>query len=135
MRVDNKKISKLITEYYSLLQITEDKKEPDFKEKYNQRLSLASTLRDIVLTGSELVETGILEQILEKDVRLARAYKKSLNALKKEYKKLKKDHEELEEKYEESPMDYERLIEGIRLIISGKTGSIIDEINSVLDQE
>jgi len=140
--MDYKKVSKLITEYNSLYQSPQD-------EGYQRKLCLESTLRNIVLTASELVEKGVLEQIiepilesnlketrykLEKDEKLIEGYKKKIFNLSKKHRKLKGEHEELTEMYEESPEDYQELVKQIESIISGKQGTLIKEIRSVLQE-
>jgi len=143
MVIDSQKISDLIIRYSIVekkLQDPEIENGPDFQKLYNEGLYLSSTLRDIVLTGLEIVEKGIVKKIkehldsdseeikeLEKKARYAEVYKKGIIKLGRRYKELK-------EEFEEPPIDYVEMVDNIREIISNKQGSIIDEINTVLEE-
>ena len=126
--MDYEKVSELIRRYNL----------GEYKD-YNEKVYLESELRDIVLTGLEIVEKGIVKKIkehldsnseeikeLEKKARYAEVYKKGIIKLGKKYKELKED-------FEEPPIDYAEMVDNIREIISNKQGTIIDEIRTVLE--
>ena len=133
MRVDKEKLSLLMSEYYSLCKNTKAEKD------YEQAVYLESTLRDVVLTGLEFVDEGILEQILNQKSLKSAEDKKLIAGYKMKIFHLSKKHRELKEKYTEDMMgiekyeDENKLID-IKSVISGKQGNIIDEIRSVLEE-
>lgn len=135
-------VSRKIVEYHSLnrlLQKEGAETDASYRSNYNRALYLSQELRNVVLTGSEMVEKGIVEKIredlelnrsseklekleLEKEAKYTGVYR---NAIRKLGGKLKRSYEGLE--------NYKGEMEEIRSIIFEKQGSIIDEIRSVVE--
>ena len=132
--MDYEKVSELIRRYNL----------GEYKD-YNEKVYLESELRDIVLTGLELVDKGILEKIiesssketierLERDEKLIEGYKKKIYKLSKKYRELKDDKNIPKEEDDEYINNLEETIIRIKSLISGKQGTIIDEIRTVLEE-
>ena len=69
--MDINKITELINRYENIrneLQDPKAKEKSNYQELYKESVYLSSTLRDIVLTGSELVEKGIVKKIKESEI-------------------------------------------------------------------
>ena len=127
--MDYQKISDLIKKYEEIKNLGSS----------DEKLYCQATLRDIVLTGAEIVEKGILEKILlAMKIEANEWLQKKHDELGEEYIELKEKHEKLEEEKKElsdsldSNSIYEEQIKEMKRFIKRKSGNIIDEIRDVL---
>jgi len=117
-------VKQLFEEYYNLLN--------DKEENHERALSnLGVKLEGIVLTGREILEMDL------GNIGKSSAY----DILEEKYKHLDTQYDELSKKYLalkeefEEPETPNNLSEKIKKIISGKRGSIIDELTKALIED
>jgi len=139
MTINLEKIAKQIIEYREVCQRLQTS---ETKELYNKKLCLESELRDIVLTGNEVIElfptieqnqgdykSGKLKERIEE---LKYCCKQSARKYLEKKRELKEEHEQNSQN--ESYQLQEELFEKLNSIIQNKQGTIIDEIRNILEQ-
>lgn len=134
--VDYDKIGRLIMEYYNL---------DDSRESSTKRVSLESHLRDVCLTGEEIVKKGVLDRVMMSYDQILTNYYEAKNdlesksadyeLLKTEIEEIKTNADNLEKESLQSQIELEEAtskIDKLKHFLQGKRGALIEDILNML---
>lgn len=146
-KVELTKIEEILKEYYEVLgevEGLEKLEELKNSSSYYNFLNLENRLKNVVLTGEEILQIDIRRDPSDKEISESNLYEKlsnDYNELNEAYEGLKEDNKNLLEEKIELELKYQNQgnrtlaekLNQIKTIIKGKEGNLIDEIRRVVE--